>query len=410
MARRADLLTALAVENATTALGPGLHYDGGGLYLQVSGAGGCSWIYRYRAGKKLRDMGLGSADVVSLKAARKTAARWRALRTEGIDPIAQRAADKAREAAEGVSFKHAAVEYIAINSPTWRNQKHRDQWESTLKTYVYPIIGETGVGKVDTNAILSILQPQWLTKAETMGRVRGRIEAILDFAKAKGWRRGENVARWAGHLKDLLPRRKSRKKRIQHHPSMPYPQVPDFIAKLRKREGVAAHCLEFTILNASRTVEATGAKRTEFDLDGKIWTIPAGRIKGEREHRVPLPNRSVEILRAVWKEHPKGDWAFPGNKGKHLSNGAMLVLLDRMGHGNVTVHGFRSSFRSWSGEQTNYPREICELALAHVNDDDTEEAYLRTDFFEKRRQLMSDWAKYALQSTNKRVRRNRESA
>lgn len=221
MARRADLLTALVVENATTALGPGLHYDGGGLYLQVGEKGSRSWIYRYRAGKKLRDMGQGSADVVSLKGARKAAAKWRTLRTEGIDPIAKRAAEKVQEAAEGVTFKQAAVEYIAINSPTWRNKKHRDQWESTLKTYVYPIIGETGVGKVDTNAVLSILQPQWLTKAETMGRVRGRMEVILDFAKAKGWRQGENVARWAGHLKDLLPRRKSRKKRIQHHPSMP---------------------------------------------------------------------------------------------------------------------------------------------------------------------------------------------
>lgn len=327
----------------------------------------------------------------------------------GIDPIAKRAAEKVQEAAEGVTFKQAAVEYIAINSPTWRNKKHRDQWESTLKTYVYPIIGETGVGKVDTNAVLSILQPQWLTKAETMGRVRGRMEVILDFAKAKGWRQGENVARWAGHLKDLLPRRKSRKKRIQHHPSMPYPQVPAFLKKLREREGVAARCLEFTILNASRTVEAIGAKRTEFDLDGKVWTVPAGRIKGEREHRVPPPDRSIEILRAIWKEHPHSDWAFPGNKGKHLSNGAMLVLLDRMGHGDVTVHGFRSSFRGWSGEKTNYPREICELALAHVNDDETEAAYLRTDFFEKRRKLMGDWARHVTGQTKARPKRSKRA-
>jgi integrase len=393
MARRSDLLTALTVENALTALGAGMHYDGGGLYLQVGEKGSRSWIYRYRDGKRLRDMGLGSADTISLKAARKAAGKWRALRTEGIDPIAKRAADKAQERAEGITFKQAAQKYIAVYSPSWRNEKHKAQWESTLETFVYPIIGNTAVGKVDTDAVLSILQPQWLTKAETMGRVRGRIEAVLDFAKAKGWRQGENVARWAGHLKNLLPAR-SRKKRIQHHPSMPYAQTPAFLKKLREREGTTARCLEFTILTASRTSEATAAKRAEFDLDAKVWTVPAGRIKGEREHRVPLSDRSVEILRALWKEHPRSDWAFPGNKGKHLSNNAMLVLLDRMGHGDVTVHGFRSSFRDWSGEQTNYPREICELALAHVNSDETEAAYLRTDFFEKRRQLMGDWAKY----------------
>lgn len=185
--------------------------------------------------------------------------------------------------------------------------------------------------------------------------------------------------------------------------------MPAFLKKLREREGVAARCLEFTILNASRTVEAIGAKRTEFDLDGKVWTVPAGRIKGEREHRVPPPDRSIEILRAIWKEHPHSDWAFPGNKGKHLSNGAMLVLLDRMGHGDVTVHGFRSSFRGWSGEKTNYPREICELALAHVNDDETEAAYLRTDFFEKRRKLMGDWARHVTGQTKARPKRSKRA-
>jgi integrase len=399
MGRRADLLTALAVENAVSALGPGMHYDGGGLYLQVSGTGGCSWIYRYRAGKKLRDMGLGSADTVSLKAARKAAAKWRALRTEGIDPIVKRAADKAQEAAEGITFREAAVRYVAVYSPSWRNEKHKAQWHSTLETFVHPIIGNTPVGRIDTDAVLSILQPQWLTKAETMGRVRGRIEAVLDFAKAKGWRQNENVARWAGHLKNLLPTR-SRKKRIQHHPSMPYAQGPGFLKKLRGREGTTARCLEFTILTASRTSETTAATWSEFDLDAKIWTVPANRIKGEREHKVPLSDRAIEILRGMQGEHRK--WVFPGNKGLHLSNNSMLVLLDRMGHGDVTVHGFRSSFRNWSGEQTNYPREICELALAHVNSDETEAAYLRTDFFEKRRKLMGDWASYLLTETGRR--------
>jgi integrase len=283
------------------------------------------------------------------------------------------------------------VKYVAVYSPSWRNEKHKAQWDSTLETFVYPIIGNTPVGNIDTDAVLSILQPQWLTKAETMGRVRGRIEAVLDFAKAKGWRQGENVARWAGHLKNLLPTR-SRKKRIQHHPSMPYAQLPAFLKKLREREGTTARCLEFTILTASRTSETTAATWSEFDLDAKIWTVPANRIKGEREHKVPLSDRAVQILRGMQGKSPK--WVFPGNKGLHLSNNSMLVLLDRMGHGDVTVHGFRSSFRNWSGEQTNYPREICELALAHVNSDETEAAYLRTDFFEKRRKLMRDWASY----------------
>jgi integrase len=406
MARKSDLLTALTVDNALTALGPGLHYDGGGLYLQVSGAGGRSWIYRYRAGKKLRDMGLGSADVVSLKAARKAAGKWRSLRQDGVDPIAKRAADKAQDHAEGVTFKQAAEKYIAAYSPSWRNEKHKAQWESTLEAMVYPIIGGTPVGKVDTDAVLSILQPQWLSKAETMNRVRGRIEAVLDFARAKGWRQGENVARWAGHLRNLLPAR-SRKKRIQHHPSMPYAQAPGFMKKLLERDGITARCLEFVILNASRTTEATAAKRAEFDLEGRIWTIPAGRIKGEREHRVPLSDRAVEILKALWSEHPRSDWAFPGNKGQHLSNNSMLVLLDRMKHGDVTVHGFRSTFRNWSGEQTNYPREICELALAHVNSDETEAAYLRSDFFEKRRLLMRDWTVY-LGASEKKAKRSRK--
>ena len=284
-----------------------------GLYLQISGAGGCSWIYRYRSGKKLRDMGLGSADTVSLKAARKAAAKWRALRTEGIDPIAKRAAGKAQEAAEGITFKEAAVKYVAVYSPSWRNEKHKAQWDSTLETFVYPIIGNTPVGKIDTDAVLSILQPQWLTKAETMGRVRGRIEAVLDFARAKGWRQGENVARWAGHLKNLLPTR-SRKKRIQHHPSMPYAQAPGFLKKLREREGTTACCLEFTILTASRTSETTAAIWSEFDLDAKIWTVPANRIKGEREHKVPLSDRAVEILRKMQDKDRK--WVFPGNKGR----------------------------------------------------------------------------------------------
>ena len=207
------------------------------------------------------------------------------------------------------------------------------------------------------------------------------------------------MARWAGHLKNLLPTR-SRKKRIQHHPSMPYAQLPAFLKKLREREGTTARCLEFTILTASRTSETTAATWSEFDLDAKIWTVPANRIKGEREHKVPLSDRAVEILRGMQGEHKK--WVFPGNKGLHLSNNSMLVLLDRMGHGDVTVHGFRSSFRDWSGEQTNYPREICELALAHVNSDETEAAYLRTDFFEKRRKLMGDWASYLLTEISRR--------
>ena len=389
-----NVLTPLAVKNAN----PGRHADGGGLHLLVKESGARSWVYRFMLKGKSRDIGLGAAGRggISLADARDLAAALRLKVKGGIDPLVERQRQATEAMAEaqaariaGITFRAVAETYIAANEDNWRNDKHRQQWNNTLATYVYPVIGDLPVAGVSTAHVLQIVEPIWKPKPETASRVRGRIETILDAAKARGYRDGENPARWRGHIAQILPAR-SRLTR-GHHKAMPYEAIPTFVGALHKREAVAALALEFTILTAARTGEVIGAKWEEVDLDKAIWTIPAIRMKAGREHRVPLSPRAVEILEVV---KPLGVTSlFPATKGGKLSGMAKSMLLRRM-NVDVTVHGFRSGFRDWAAECTGYAHEVCEMALAHTISNQAEAAYRRGDLFDKRRRLMDDWATY----------------
>jgi len=341
-------------------------------------------------------MGLGPYPIVTLERAREKALDAQRLKVDGRDPIAARDAIRAAEqleSAKAITFKDAAERYIEVHKAGWKNEKHGAQWLATLSTYAYPIFGSLSVGAVDTALVTKVLEPIWSTKAETAGRLRGRIESILDWATARGLRQGENPARWRGHLENLLPQL-SRVKKVEHHAALPYQDMPAFMGKLREQNGTAARALEFTVLTAARTGEVIYANWSEFDLQEATWTIPAERMKNGRAHRVPLTPQAMAILNA---EHEPGreGFVFPGLKsGKPLSNMSMLKTLERMGRHDLTVHGFRSSFRDWAAEATGYPREVAEAALAHSIADKVEAAYRRTDLFDKRRKLMSAWAQF----------------
>jgi integrase len=375
---------------------PGLFCDGGGLYLQVASAGSKAWIFRYRSPltRKLRDMGLGSLHSVGLPEAREKAALQRAALASGLDPIDARDHESRRraiEAAKAVTFAQCATSYVQSHKAGWHNTKHADQWTNTLETYAVPVIGTLPVQDVDTGLVLKILEPIWSKKPETASRLRGRIENVLDWAKARGYRSSENPARWKGHLNQLLPTL-SKKARVKHHKAMPFPEVGALVTHLRGLSGSVARCLEFTILTAARTSEAILAKPAEFDLAAATWTVPASRMKAKFEHRVPLSPRAVEIAREmIALEQP---YVFPGARcGKPVSNMAMLNLLDRI-QVAFTVHGFRSSFRDWAAERTAFPHEVCEMALAHTIPNAAEAAYRRGDLFEKRAKLMAAWADF----------------
>lgn len=395
MARQIGRLKSLTVSRTRE---KGLYADGGGLYLQVSSAGTKSWIFRYRMnGRKTpRDMGLGSLDTVTLAEARVRATEARKSTLDGIDPIEARKAGKRSEAlaaASALTFKDSAEKYISAQKAGWRNAKHADQWASTLERYTYPFFGKLPVSAIDTALVLKAIEPIWATKTETASRVRGRIESILDWATARGYRTGDNPARWRGHLDKLLPARKKVQK-VKHHEALPYSEIGRFMESLRQQEGVAAKALEWLILTATRTSETIGAKWDEIDFDEKTWAIPADRIKGGKEHRVPLSPDVMKIAKAMQKA-TDGEYVFPGGKtGKTLSSNALLALLKRMSRANLTAHGFRSTFRDWAAEQTNYAREVAEMALAHTVSDKVEAAYRRGGLFTKRQRLMSEWAKY----------------
>ena len=392
MAQQINRLTARSVSTATK---PGLIPDGGGLYLQVTKGGAKSWLYRFMLNGKRRDMGLGSLQTTTLADAREIAADARKTVASGIDPIDEREKRRTSEAlaaGQGKSFQDCAEEYIRINSDGWKNAKHRQQWTNTLRNYVYPVIGQLHVKDITKQNLLQILEPIWQDKTETARRVRSRIEAVLDMAIAADLRQAENPARLA-ILKHLLPN-KGRGPKVVHHSALSYAQIGEFMGDLRGRDGVAPIALQFIILTATRTSEAINAKWDEVDLDKRIWTIPAERMKAGREHRVPLTDAAVTLLKHVSRiggnEH-----VFPGLKrGKPLSNMACLVLLRRMERGDLTVHGFRSTFRDWAAEQTAFPREVAEMALAHTLKDKVEAAYRRGDLFEKRRRMMEEWADY----------------
>jgi integrase len=390
-----NALTSVFVKNAK----PGRHADGGGLHLLVKGSGARSWVYRFMLKGHSRDVGLGPAagpDALSLSHARDCAAALRQLVRSGVDPLVERDRRAAEALAEAqaakvaaITFKAFAEAHIANHEDSWRNAKHRQQWRNTLATYVYPSIGELPIAEVDTPHVLAILEPIWKAKPETASRIRGRIEAVLDAAKARGYRKGENPARWRGHIAQILPAR-SRLTR-GHHRAMPYATIPNFMAELRERDAIAARALEFLILTATRTSEVLGATISEVDFDNAVWTIPAMRMKAGKEHRVPLPPRAVEILEAI--ERGESKVLFPNDKGGRLSGMAMSMLLRRM-KVDATAHGFRSTFRDWAAERTGYAHEVCEMALAHAIENKAEAAYRRGDLLEKRQRLMVDWAKF----------------
>ncbi len=391
MSRAMHRLSAKTVEKTKE---PGYYCDGGGLYLQVSPSASKSWIFRYTRHGKSHEMGLGSERDASLAEARTKASDARRQLADGKDPLAAREGHRAREKlqrAGSISFSECAKKYIAAHKAGWRNEKHAEQWQNTLDTYAGPIIGELAVRDVDTALVLRILEPIWSKKPETASRVRGRVERILDYARVRGYRSGENPARWRGHLDKLLPSALNRKTR-EHHAALPYDELPAFLKDLRQQGGNAARALELLILTAARTGEVIGCEsEKEIDLKKCIWTVPAGRMKAGKEHRVPLSPRAIKVIEG----QPEGKFLFSGGKeGAPLSNMAMLELLKRMGRSDLTVHGFRSTFRDWAAECTSYPGEVCEMALAHAITDKVEAAYRRGDLFEKRRQLMLDWAKY----------------
>jgi integrase len=398
MAGKTDRLTALKLTRVKKK--PGMYADGGGLYLQVT-SGGASWVLRYMLAGRARYMGLGPLALYGLADARTRALDAKRLRYDGIDPIEARKAARARaalDAAKAITFKDAAETYIGVHSAGWKGAKVKRLWEATLAAYAEPIVGTLPVQAIDTALVLKVLEPIWTNKPETAGRVRQRIEAILDWAKVRGYREGENPARWRGHLDVLLPAR-AKVRKVEHHAALPYPEIGSFMAALRQHEGTGARALELAILTAARTGETIGATWGEIDLDGKVWTIPAERMKAGKEHRVPLSARAVEIVKEMrelaGEDALPDSFLFPGAKRcRPLSNMAFLMLLRRMGRDDLTAHGFRSTFRDWAAERTSYPGAVAEMALAHIVSDKVEAAYRRGDLFEKRRRLMDEWARY----------------
>lgn len=382
---------------------PGFYSDGGGLGLRIRAGGSRAWAFRFMIDRKAVTMGLGPYPEVSLAQAREAAAACRAQVGAGIDPKVARDAARAADApaSHTLTFDDCAARFIEAHRASWRNAKHADQWRNTLATYASPKFGDRPVAAIDTDLVMAVLEPIWRTKNETAGRVRGRIENILDWATVKKYRSGDNPARWRGHLEYLLPE-SSRVVVVKHHEALPYAGIHEFMAALRARTSKSAAALEFTILTAARTGETTGAISEEFDLDAAVWTVPAERMKMRRAHRVPLCARAVEIAReriaAVKEIGPP--YLFPGVRGKHLSNMAMLELVRGMPFGDITVHGFRSTFRDWAAECTEYPNEVVEAALAHVVANKTEAAYRRGDMLERRVPLMREWAAYCGRPVN----------
>ncbi len=399
MARESEKLTVKGKNGVETlAKQPGTHGDGNGLYLRVKpDAGQCSWVLRYMLHGKARWMGLGPYPLVSLADARARAADARRLLLDKVDPISVREDHHAKaklDAAARVTFAECGVGYIDAHKASWKNAKHRAQWEATLRTYAYPIIGTLPVASVDTAMVLKVLQPIWNEKPETAKRLRGRIEAVIDYATVAGYRLGPNPARWKGHLSHMLAK-PSAIRPVEHHAALPYADLPDFMIELHKQEGIGARALEFAILTATRTGEVLGAQWPEIDLVAKLWTIPAVRMKAGKEHIVPLSPRAVEILEGLQPDAPEG-FVFPGRDGKKpLSNMAFLMLLRRMGRDDLTAHGFRSTFRDWAGDRTSFDTQTIEHALAHGISDRTEAAYRRGTAIEKRRHLMQHWADFA---------------
>lgn len=390
-------LTALQVQKLSK---PGYHADGAGLHLCVKATGGKSWIFRYRFGGKEREMGLGPLHTISLAEAREKALAQRKMLLDGVDPLAAKhASEVQRKLAEAsvITFDTAATSYIASHRAGWKNEKHAEQWTNTLTTYASPVFGSLPVADITTPLVLRVLEPIWTTKTETASRVRGRVEKVLDWCKTQGYRTGDNPAAWRGHLENLLSAPQKTKK-VEHHPALPWREIGAFMQALRTMPGTAALATEFIILTNCRTSEAIEARWAEIDMGEKRWTIPSSRMKAAKEHTIPLSDAALAVLQRLKAESKEGEFLFPGGKkNTPLSNMACLALLKRMGRGDLTVHGFRSSFRDWAGEATAHPREVVEHAMSHQLKDKAEAAYQRGSLLERRRVLMADWANYCAQ-------------
>jgi integrase len=386
---------ALNARQVATLKAPGRYGDGQGLCLQITKRGVKSWLLRYERNGRERWMGLGPFHTVSLQEARERARKARQQLLDGRDPLETRRAELARvalEQAKTVTFEEATTAYFNAHQAKWRNAKHRAQFLSTMREYAFPKLRKLAVADVDLGSVLGVLEPIWGTKTETASRVRGRIEAVLDWATVRNLRAGDNPARWRGHLEHVLPAR-ARLAKPKHHAALAYSELPAFMAALKQRDGVAARALEFAILTAARTGEVIGARWDEFDVGAKTWTVPAGRMKAAREHRVPLSDRAIEILTTIPTE--KGNpFVFIGPRAGGLSNMAMSAVLRRMDRAEITVHGFRSTFRDWAAETTAFPNHVVEMALAHTVSNKVEAAYRRGDLFEKRRKLLAEWSRY----------------
>jgi integrase len=403
-------LNRLSPKFVQTVATPGRYADGGGLYLQVSQGRHSvtkSWLFRYmRGGATSREMGLGALSVnqrdglITLKDARERAFRAREALKVGEDPLEAKRAGKAAarlDKARSVTFAQCAEQYIKDHEAGWKGSKHARDWRASLKRLAYPAIGQLPVATVDTALVLKVLKPIWETKTKTAIDVRSRIELVLDWAKIHGFRDGENPARWKGHLDHALPK-PSKVTKVKHRAAVPYAEVPSLVAALRGKTVVGARALELTILAAVRSEETLGAEWSEIDVDKRLWTIPAARMKADVDHRVPLTDRMVEILEGLPRNT---DFVFTGHDGsKRPSSAVMWYLLQAIRPTKKeTVHGFRSSFRDWAAEQTSYPNDVIEMALAHKVAGKTEAAYMRSDLFEKRRALMADWAAFCFGKT-----------
>lgn len=392
-------LTARTVANLTKR---GRHADGAGLYLQIDGKGVRQWTFLFQREGRRREMALGPANAVTLARARELAAGCRATLAAGRDPLEERrtaqeaerrAEHEAAKLASGDDTFRAVMEtMLASREKGWRNAKHRQQWRNSLETYAAELM-PVRCTDIRTENVLACLQPIWGIKAETASRVRGRIETVLNAARARDMIPEDraNPARWRGHLDHLLPKRNRLTR--GHHPALPFRDLPGFMTALRSRPALTARALEFLILTAARSGEVRGALWDEFDLDAAVWTVPAARTKAGREHRVPLSDQALEILKAAGEPQP-GRLVFSSPTRRPLSDMAFAALLTRMGNDCITAHGFRSTFRDWVGEVTSFPREVAEAALAHTVGDAVERAYRRGDALEKRRELMAAWANY----------------
>ncbi len=406
MARTLQNLSALAVGRVKK---KGLYADGGGLYLQVGPTGNKAWLFRFMRHGKAQAMGLGALHSVSLGDARVKAGDCRKLLAAGHNPLDAKRTELTQArlaAAKGTTFEACAKAYIEAHKASWRQERHAKQWNQALTKHAHPILGKLPVQAIDTALVMKVLEPIWQKKTETGKRLRGRIECILDWAKVREYRQGENPARWRGHLENLLAR-PSKLIKVEHFAALPYTKINGFLQSLDSQPGLAAQALKLVIFTACRSNEALGAEWDEIDFEKKVWAIPAERMKGGKEHRIPLTPPALAVLKELKRDRDSikltdeepSPYVFPSPKGNtFLSNIAMLALLKRMKRKDITVHGFRSSFRDWAAEETSFPREVAEAALAHAIQSRVEAAYRRSDLFEKRLLLMESWARYCQKS------------